>query len=106
MIMSGMVFATFENFWILLLAAISGVLSVTGGDFGPFRSIEECVHDEFHNANTDLEQIHLVSVDDPVDKVGRSGVVRHNFYPGLEHRKRVVREAPALAGEPRRMDHH
>jgi predicted MFS family arabinose efflux permease len=41
MIMSGAVFAIFKNFWILLLAAIFGVISVTGGDFGPFRSIEE-----------------------------------------------------------------
>lgn len=41
MIFSGVVFAVFENFWILLLAAILGVISVTGGDFGPFRSIEE-----------------------------------------------------------------
>ena len=41
MAFSGVIFALFENFWILLLAAIVGVLSVTGGDFGPFRSIEE-----------------------------------------------------------------
>lgn len=41
MITSGIVFALFENFWLLLLAAIFGVISVTGGDFGPFRSIEE-----------------------------------------------------------------
>lgn len=38
---SGAIFAVFENFWILLFAAIVGVVSVTGGDFGPFRSIEE-----------------------------------------------------------------
>lgn len=41
MIFSGIIFATFENFWILLFAAVVGVVSVTGGDFGPFRSIEE-----------------------------------------------------------------
>lgn len=41
MIMSGVVFATFENFWILLVAAVLGVISVTGGDYGPFRSVEE-----------------------------------------------------------------
>lgn len=41
MILSGATFALFENFWILLLAAIIGVLSATGGDFGPFRAIEE-----------------------------------------------------------------
>lgn len=43
MITSGIIFAIFENFWILLLGAIVGVISITGGDFGPFRSIEEYV---------------------------------------------------------------
>lgn len=41
MIVSGLIFALFENYWILLLAAVIGVISITGGDFGPFRSIEE-----------------------------------------------------------------
>lgn len=41
MIVSGLTFAHFENYWVLLLAAIIGVISITGGDFGPFRSIEE-----------------------------------------------------------------
>lgn len=41
MIVSGAVFAIFENFWILLFAAVVGVISATGGDFGPFRAIEE-----------------------------------------------------------------
>lgn len=41
MVLSGLVFAVFENFLILLMAAVVGVISVTGGDFGPFRSIEE-----------------------------------------------------------------
>ncbi|KAI1431231.1 major facilitator superfamily domain-containing protein [Xylaria sp. CBS 124048] len=41
MISSGVMFAVFENFWILLLGAIVGVISVTGSDFGPFRSVEE-----------------------------------------------------------------
>lgn len=41
MVLSGTVFANFENFWVLLGAAVLGVVSATGGDFGPFRSIEE-----------------------------------------------------------------
>lgn len=41
MAVSGAVFSYFENFWILLLAAILGVVSAGGGDFGPFRAIEE-----------------------------------------------------------------
>ncbi|EGX88607.1 major facilitator superfamily [Cordyceps militaris CM01] len=41
MIFSGLVFVAFENYWVLLLAAVVGVVSATGGDFGPFRSVEE-----------------------------------------------------------------
>ncbi|KAK5132824.1 hypothetical protein LTR08_008626 [Meristemomyces frigidus] len=43
MVLSGMSFAVFENFWLLLFAAVIGVISATGGDFGPFRAIEESV---------------------------------------------------------------
>ncbi|KAL3418738.1 major facilitator superfamily transporter [Phlyctema vagabunda] len=43
MVCSGAVFALCENFWILLLAAVVGVISATGGDFGPFRAIEESI---------------------------------------------------------------
>ncbi|KOS20047.1 putative membrane protein [Escovopsis weberi] len=38
---SGLVFTLSENYWVLLGAAVGGVMSATGGDFGPFRSIEE-----------------------------------------------------------------
>lgn len=41
MVLSGIAFALVENFWILLFAAVVGVISATGGDFGPFRAIEE-----------------------------------------------------------------
>lgn len=41
MVISGATFAFFESFWILLPAAVLGVISTTGGDFGPFRVIEE-----------------------------------------------------------------
>lgn len=41
MVVSGAIFAIFENFWILLFASVIGVISATGGDFGPFRAIEE-----------------------------------------------------------------
>ncbi|KAI1364151.1 major facilitator superfamily domain-containing protein [Xylaria arbuscula] len=52
MITSGVVFAVFENFWILLLGAIVGVISITGGDFGPFRSIEESIISQLTTAST------------------------------------------------------
>lgn len=43
MILSGTIFAVFRNFWVLLVAAVIGVVSSTGADFGPFRAIEEAV---------------------------------------------------------------
>ncbi len=41
MVLSGVTFALSENFWLLLFAAVIGVISATGSDFGPFRAIEE-----------------------------------------------------------------
>ncbi len=52
MIFSGTTFALCENYWILLLAAVIGVISATGGDFGPFRAIEESTVSELTTPNT------------------------------------------------------
>ncbi|KAH8648603.1 major facilitator superfamily domain-containing protein, partial [Xylariales sp. PMI_506] len=52
MIISGATFAFFENFWILLLAAVVGVISATGSDFGPFRSIEESMLSQLTTSTT------------------------------------------------------
>ncbi|EXJ78527.1 hypothetical protein A1O1_08928 [Capronia coronata CBS 617.96] len=52
MVFSGIIFALFENFWILLLAAVVGVISVTGSDFGPFRSVEESVLSQLTTPST------------------------------------------------------
>ncbi|KAK2593081.1 hypothetical protein QQS21_009211 [Conoideocrella luteorostrata] len=41
MIFSGLIFWAFENYWVLLFGAVVGVVSATGGDLGPFRSVEE-----------------------------------------------------------------
>ncbi|RMZ80506.1 hypothetical protein DV737_g2961, partial [Chaetothyriales sp. CBS 132003] len=38
---SGIVFALVSNFWILLAAAVFGVISPSGNEIGPFRAIEE-----------------------------------------------------------------
>ncbi|KAJ8124590.1 hypothetical protein O1611_g9050 [Lasiodiplodia mahajangana] len=38
---SGVVFALFSSYWILLAAAIVGVISPNGNEIGPFRAIEE-----------------------------------------------------------------
>lgn len=38
---SGVVFAIAENYWILLAAAVLGVINPSGNEIGPFRAIEE-----------------------------------------------------------------
>jgi MFS family permease len=52
MVLSGAVFAVFENFWIHLFAAVVGIISATRGDFGPFRAIEESVLSHLTNRKT------------------------------------------------------
>ncbi|WPG97373.1 major facilitator superfamily domain-containing protein [Acrodontium crateriforme] len=52
MMATGIIFAVFENYWILLIAAVIGVVSATGGDFGPFRSIEESIIYELTETST------------------------------------------------------
>lgn len=41
MIFAGVVFAISSNYWILLFAAVVGVISPSGNEIGPFRAIEE-----------------------------------------------------------------
>ncbi|KAJ5774684.1 hypothetical protein N7457_009580 [Penicillium paradoxum] len=38
---SGVAFALFGNYWILLAAAVFGVISPSGNEIGPFRAVEE-----------------------------------------------------------------
>ncbi|KAK3311983.1 major facilitator superfamily domain-containing protein [Apodospora peruviana] len=52
MIASGTIFALCENFWLLLFASVVGVISATGGDFGPFRAIEESTVSELTSPAT------------------------------------------------------
>ncbi|OAA68267.1 Major facilitator superfamily domain, general substrate transporter [Niveomyces insectorum RCEF 264] len=52
MILSGATFALCENYWLLLIAAVAGVISATGGDFGPFRAVEESMLSEITNPAT------------------------------------------------------
>lgn len=41
MIAAGLTFAQSLNFWILLIAAVIGVISTSGDETGPFKSVEE-----------------------------------------------------------------
>ncbi|KAF7118975.1 hypothetical protein CNMCM5793_008615 [Aspergillus hiratsukae] len=41
MVCSGIIFGQFDNYWILLAAAVLGVISPSGNEIGPFRAVEE-----------------------------------------------------------------
>ncbi|KXJ89954.1 major facilitator superfamily transporter [Microdochium bolleyi] len=43
LVLSGAVFFLADNYWILVLASIFGVISPSGNEIGPFRAIEESV---------------------------------------------------------------
>lgn len=43
MTFSGLVFFFFENYWVLLAAAVFGVISPSGNEIGPFRAVEESI---------------------------------------------------------------
>ena len=43
MSLSGIVFATMSNYWILLLASVVAVISPSGSEIGPFRTVEESI---------------------------------------------------------------
>ncbi|ORY62578.1 major facilitator superfamily domain-containing protein [Pseudomassariella vexata] len=40
---SGIIFVVSGNYWVLLIAAICGVISPSGNEIGPFRAIEESI---------------------------------------------------------------
>ncbi|KAJ7452360.1 major facilitator superfamily domain-containing protein [Mycena galericulata] len=52
MVLSGAAFAYSENYWVLLLAAVVGIVSATGSDFGPFRVVEESILSELTDPKT------------------------------------------------------
>lgn len=43
MVLAGAAFAASSNYWVLLAAAVVGVISVSGNEIGPFRAVEESV---------------------------------------------------------------
>ncbi|KID83390.1 MFS transporter [Metarhizium guizhouense ARSEF 977] len=43
MALSGAAFALFRNYWVLLAAAVLGVISPSGNEIGPFRAVEESI---------------------------------------------------------------
>ncbi|KAG5417497.1 hypothetical protein I9W82_005132 [Candida metapsilosis] len=41
MLVTGVIFTTFDNYFVLLIAAVLGILTPSGGEVGPFRTIEQ-----------------------------------------------------------------
>lgn len=64
MVLSGIMFSVSENFYILLIFAVVGVISPSSDEVGPFKSIEESMiaHLTPHNQRPEIYAIHsLVS---------------------------------------------
>ncbi|EME86849.1 uncharacterized protein MYCFIDRAFT_109490, partial [Pseudocercospora fijiensis CIRAD86] len=63
MMFSGIIFATFSNYWFLLFAAIVGVISPSGNEIGPFRAVEESTLAHLSEANTrsDIFALYVVA---------------------------------------------
>lgn len=62
MTVSGVVFATATNYWLLLLVAVVGVISPSGNEIGPFKAIEESTLAHLSDAKTrsDIFAFHVV----------------------------------------------
>ncbi|KAA8641706.1 uncharacterized protein ATNIH1004_011842 [Aspergillus tanneri] len=63
MAMSGYVFVTCDNFWLLLGASVVGVVSPSGADVGPFKAVEESAMAQLmpaHNYNAILSWYYML----------------------------------------------
>ncbi|EJS43091.1 YJR124C [Saccharomyces arboricola H-6] len=62
MLFSGLVFSFSENFTLLLIFAIIGVISPSSDEVGPFKSIEEAMiaHLSSHNTRPEIYAIHAL----------------------------------------------
>ena len=95
MIATGLVFVFSETYFVLLLASVFGVVTVTGNDFGPFRSIEESMISELTSDETRAD---VLSVYIMVGGVGSA--------MGSEISGRLVQELKALEGWDLRKAYH
>ncbi|KAK3491161.1 major facilitator superfamily domain-containing protein [Neurospora hispaniola] len=93
MICSGTVFATCENYFVLLAAAVVGVISATGSDFGPFRAIEESMVSELTEAETRAEVLGWYVAMSSAGSCAGTAVAGRVVQWLVEHRKWEGREA-------------
>ena len=76
MVLSGVVFGITSNYWVLLLAAIVGVISPSGNEIGPFRTVEESTLAHLTEAKTRADIFALYVV------VGALGASAGSFVCG------------------------
>lgn len=93
MICSGTVFATCENYFVLLAAAVVGVISATGGDFGPFRAIEESMVSELTREETRAEVLGWYVAMSSAGSCAGTAVAGRVVQFLVEHQKWEGREA-------------
>ncbi|KAK3493450.1 major facilitator superfamily domain-containing protein [Neurospora crassa] len=93
MICSGVVFATCEKYFVLLAAAVVGVISATGGDFGPFRAIEESMVSELTRAETRAEVLGWYVAMSSAGSCAGTAVAGRVVQFLVEHQKWEGREA-------------
>lgn len=92
MVVSGGVFACSENYWVLLFAAVVGVISPSGSEIGPFRAVEESTLSHLTVPETRAEVLTWYIV---TATVGTSGglVFCGNLVDLLQHRGWSAKEA-------------
>ncbi|TID20036.1 MFS general substrate transporter [Venturia nashicola] len=92
MVLSGAAFALSENYWVLLFAAVVGVISPSGSEIGPFRAVEESTLSHLTTPETRAEVLTWYIV---TATVGTSGglVFCGNLVDKLQERGRTAKEA-------------
>ncbi|KAF7593025.1 hypothetical protein BBP40_012112 [Aspergillus hancockii] len=83
MVGSGIIFALFGNFWVLLAAAVLGVISPSGNEIGPFRAVEESTlaHLTPHESLSDIFAWYSL--------IGTAGVLKFFLSIALSHNVEV-----------------
>ncbi|KAK3061738.1 hypothetical protein LTS18_005544 [Coniosporium uncinatum] len=90
MVASGIVFALASNYWVLLAAAVFGVISPSGNEIGPFRAIEESTlaHLSPPEARSDIFAWYVVTATiGTATGLGMGGIIVEHFQktPGWTH---------------------
>ncbi|KAJ9610919.1 hypothetical protein H2204_015358 [Knufia peltigerae] len=97
MIASGIIFALASNYWVLLFAAVFGVISPSGNEIGPFRAVEEGMLAPLSATQnmSDIFAWHIVAGTLGAS-LDRASVISRHFYAGMYALIGLVKLAVAL----------